>query len=218
MRGTRSHLESAAYQGGLQAGDLGSCPPRKARSLWLGLPPPLPHSRMEVGVPGEAGGTGGPGRSPAAQASLPREQEAEPRPADLLLEVPGQGRPSRPHFLQPRPTPCGPRVYGNSGLDGFSEIIRSLCPHLTPPARRGTGAGGGGVRTERSGEGRDPFPGGPGPTPPQYIYIFLIGLSRIRVQVRRSSCILSPWEVDDTSQKRKPRLRRATCLCLSTPS
>lgn len=82
---------------------------------------------MEVGVPG---------RSLARQASLPREQEAEPRPADLLLEVRGQGRPSRPHFLQPRPTPCGPRVYGNSGLDGFSEIIRSLCPHLTPRAQR----------------------------------------------------------------------------------
>lgn len=82
---------------------------------------------MEVGVPG---------RSPAGQASLPREQEAEPRPADLLLEVRGQGRPSRPHFLQPRPTPCGPRVYGNSGLDGFSEIIRSLCPRLTPRAHR----------------------------------------------------------------------------------
>lgn len=115
---------------------------------------------MEVGVPGE--GAGGRGRSPAAQASLPREQEAEPRPADLLLEVRGQGRPSRPHFLQPRPTPCGPRVYGNSGLDGFSEIIRSLCPHLTPPAQRGTGATGTvGVRTERSREGRDPFPGGP---------------------------------------------------------
>lgn len=90
-------------------------------------PPPPPHSMMEVGVPG---------RSPAGQASLPREQEAEPRPADLLLEVRGQGRPSRPHFLQPRPTPCGPRVYGNSGLDGFSEIIRSLCPRLTPRAHK----------------------------------------------------------------------------------
>lgn len=54
-----------------------------------------------------------PGRSPASQASLPREQEARPRPADLLLEVRGLGRPSRPHFLQPRPTPCGPRIYGN---------------------------------------------------------------------------------------------------------
>lgn len=180
MRGTRNHLESEAYQRGLQAGDLGSflpppspspLPPRKARSLWVGLPPPLPHSRMEVGVPGE--GAGGPGRSPAAQASLPREPEAQPRPADLLLEVRGQGRPSRPHFLQPRPTPCGPRVYGNSGLDGFSEIIRSRCPHLTPPARRGTEAGWGvcgGVRSERSGEGRDPFPGGPGPALPQHFF------------------------------------------------
>lgn len=96
------------------------------------LPPPPLHSMIEVGVPG---------RSPAGQAFLPREQEAEPRPSNLLLEVRGQGRPSRPHFLQPRPTPCGPRVYGNSGLDGFSEIIRSLCPYLTPRAQRGTRAG-----------------------------------------------------------------------------
>lgn len=102
---------------------------------------------------------GGRGRSPKGQASLPREQEAEPRPADLLLEVRGLGRPSRPHFLQPRPTPCGPRVYGNSGLDGFSEIIFSLCPRLTPPAPKGTQAG----RPERGGEGTEPFPGGPWP-------------------------------------------------------
>lgn len=102
---------------------------------------------------------GGRGRSPKGQASLPREQEAEPRPADLLLEVRGLGRPSRPHFLQPRPTPCGPRVYGNSGLDGFSEIIFSLCPRLTPPAPKGTQAG----RPERCGEGMEPFPGGPWP-------------------------------------------------------
>ena len=99
---------------------------------------------------------GGRGRSPTGQASLPREQEAEPRPADLLLEVRGLGRPSRPHFLQPRPTPCGPRVYGNSGLDGFSEIIFSLCPHLTPPAPKGTQAG----RPGRCREGREPFPRG----------------------------------------------------------
>lgn len=102
-------------------------PSHQGSEVSLGWAPPPPYSMMEVGVPG---------RSLARQASLPREQEAEPRPADLLLEVRGQGRPSRPHFLQPRPTPCGPRVYGNSGLDGFSEIIRSLCPHLTPRAQR----------------------------------------------------------------------------------
>lgn len=116
---------------------------------------------MEVGVPGVAG------VDPRQEASLPREQEAEPRPADLLLEVRGLGRPSRPHFLQPRPTPCSPRVYGNSGLDGFSEIIRSLCPHLTPPAPRGTQAGFPG----RWREGREPSSGptptpGPGSAPP----------------------------------------------------
>lgn len=93
------------------------------------------------------------GVDPRREASLPREQEAEPRPADLLLEVRGLGRPSRPHFLQPRPTPCSPRVYGNSGLDGFSEIIRSLCPHLTLPAPRGPQAGLPGRRWE----GREPF-------------------------------------------------------------
>lgn len=170
MRGDKKPSGVWGDGGGAPGWRLGVCPtplpPRKERSLWAGLPPPSPLSRMEVGVPGE--GAGGPGRSPAAQASLPREQEAEPRPADLLLEVQGQGRPSRPHFLQPRPTPRGPRVYGNWGLDGFSEIIRSLCPRLTPPARRGPGAGRG-VRTERSGEGRDPFLGGPGPAPPQHL-------------------------------------------------
>lgn len=101
------------------------------------------------------------GVDPRREASLPREQEAEPRPADLLLEVRGLGRPSRPHFLQPRPTPCSPRVYGNSGLDGFSEIIRSLCPHLTPPAPRGTQARLPGRRRE----GREPFSGPPPPAP-----------------------------------------------------
>lgn len=118
--------------------DLGSFPPGKLGLF--GWPPscPTPQARMEGGG---AGGGGVAGVDPRREASLPREQEAEPRPADLLLEVRGLGRPSRPHFLQPRPTPCSPRVYGNSGLDGFSEIIRSLCPHLTLPAPRGTQAG-----------------------------------------------------------------------------
>lgn len=120
--------------GGAQSGSLGVFLPRKVRSFSVGLP--FLHPLED----GSRGAGGGRGRSPAGQASLPREQEAEPRPADLLLEVRGQGRPSRPHFLQPRPTPCGPRVYGNSGLDGFSEISRSLCPHLTPLVRGGTQA------------------------------------------------------------------------------
>lgn len=124
--------EGGSSRGTPRLEDLGSCPPGSEVSLGCRLPPPPLHSRIEVGVPG---------RSPAGQAFLPREQEAELRPSNLLLEVRGQGRPSRPHFLQPRPTPCGPRVYGNSGLDGFSEIIRLLCPYLTPRAQRGTGAG-----------------------------------------------------------------------------
>lgn len=125
-----------AFQRGLQAGRLGVFPPppEKRDIFGLGSPSFTPFEDVSRGA------RGGQGRSPTGQASLPREQEAEPRPADLLLEVRGQGRPSRPHFLQPRPTPCGPRVYGNSGLDGFSEIIRSVCPHFTPPARRRTQA------------------------------------------------------------------------------
>lgn len=141
-------------RGVLRLENLGSSPPGKL-GLLVGLPPAPPHARMEVGVPGVAG------VDPRREASLPREQEAEPRPADLLLEVRGLGRPSRPHFLQPRPTPCSPRVYGNSGLDGFSEIIRSLCPHLTPPAPRGTQARLPGRRRE----GREPFSGPPLPAP-----------------------------------------------------
>lgn len=81
-----------------------------------------PHPPPRAGLEVEAARGDGRGRSPAGPASLPREQEAELRPTDLLLEVRGLGRPSRPHFLRPRPTPCGPRLYGNSGLDGFSEI------------------------------------------------------------------------------------------------
>lgn len=121
-----AHSLETALLGLLNPNPTGARPPRSG----LSAPP-------EDGL----GCRGWPGRSPAGQASLPREQEAEPRPADLLLEVRGLGRPSRPHFLQPRPTPCGPRVYGNSGLDGFSEIVRCLCPRLTPAGARGTQAG-----------------------------------------------------------------------------
>lgn len=136
---------------------------REARSLdWA----PSSAAPFEDGSWGAGGGRG---TSPARKASLPREQEAEPRPADLLLEVRGLGRPSRPHFLQPRPTPCSPRVYGNSGLDGFSEIILSLCPHLTLPAPRGTQAG----RPGSCKKGWEPFLGARGPGPPN---IFLLNL------------------------------------------
>lgn len=118
--------------------------PKEPGLLGLGLPGP---SRRNAGVPGV------PRRSPATgQASLPREQEAEPRPADLLLEVRGLGRPSRPHFLQPHPTPCGPRVYGNSGLDGFSEIVRCLCPRVTSAAAKGTQARRRGTQGTGTGE------------------------------------------------------------------
>lgn len=138
--------ERQSSRGAPRLEDSGSYQLEKRGHFGLGSPSSAPLDD------GSRGARGGRGRSPARQASLPGEQEAEPRPADLLLEVRGQGRPSRPHFLQPRPTPCGPRVYGNSGLDGFSEIIRSLCPHLTPPAPTGTR-----TRTWRpgkSGEGR----------------------------------------------------------------
>lgn len=150
---------------------------------------------MEVGVPG---------RSPAGQASLPREQEAEPRPADLLLEVRGQGRPSRPHFLQPRPTPCGPRVYGNSGLDGFSEIIRSLCPRLTPRAHRERDPG---PASWEMWEGKGTLLRGPrsGLSPK----IFFLSWSFTH-QARGSAsfaCIISSWEMGCISQKSKTRPR-----------
>lgn len=154
---------------------------------------------------------GGRGRSPKGQASLPREQEAEPRPADLLLEVRGLGRPSRPHFLQPRPTPCGPRVYGNSGQDGFSEIIFSLCPRLTPPAPKGTQAG----RPERCGEGTEPFPGGPWPRSDPFPEISFLNVALpVQIRVQRFTCRISSWGLGaiagDTLPRRNLRLERPT--------
>lgn len=118
--GTGSQLGSepgrVEFRRGPQAGGFGDLPPPPEELSPPGWDSPLPRPIREWKL-------GWQGRSPEGPASLPREQEAEPRPADLLLEVRGLGRPSRPHFLQPRPTPCGPRVYGNSGLDGFCEII-----------------------------------------------------------------------------------------------
>lgn len=131
-----------------------------------------------------------PGRSPAGQASLPREQEARPRPADLLLEVRGLGRPSRPHFLQPRPTPCGPRIYGNCSLDRFSEIIRSL-PSLNP-ARAGRDPGWLRVQGDAAqGRWEAKLGGDSGPAPPPAFSIsicFTISGSRFGDSPWRMAC------------------------------
>lgn len=62
MRGTRNHLESEAYQRGLQAGDLGSFlppPPPQKSEVSLGWATPS-FTPLEDGSRGAGGGGGWP--------------------------------------------------------------------------------------------------------------------------------------------------------------
>lgn len=123
MWGTRNHLESEAYQRGLQDGDLGSFPPEKRGLFGLGFPLLYPTRGWKSGYRGRGRVAGVDPRR--LRLPSPVSRKRSPAQQTCYWKSEGRAAPPVPTSSSPAPPPAA-RAF--MGTQAWTVSLKSFAP------------------------------------------------------------------------------------------